>query len=243
MEVAMSLRKLVLVVLLVSATAGTVTAQQASGETPLLPAGRMLGLDGWHEGRAGEGSSARLTLRVPDPVVADDFLGAWPEQSPRTLSAALVAASQAALAARPRAFEYSDAYATRARIHKYASFATIPLFAAQFAVGQKLYDGRGSDGLRSAHSALALGTAGLFGVNTITGSWNLYEGRKDPNHRKRRMAHGILMLVADAGFAATGALAPDDEGEGGVSRSTHRTIALTSMGIATASYLIMLIGN
>jgi len=112
---------------------------------------------------------------------------------------------------------------------------------AQYAVGQKLYDGNASDSTRSAHGALAASTAVLFGVNTVTGVWNLAEGRKDPNHRTKRMVHGLLMLAADAGFVATGMLAPDDEGEGGGDRSAHRTVALTSMGIATVAYLMMLI--
>lgn len=61
------------------------------------------------------------------------------------------------------------------------------------------------------------------------------------------------MLAADAGFVATGMLAPESEHEsfngvlraegGGNSRSTHRTVAITSMGVATVSYLMMLIGN
>jgi hypothetical protein len=145
------------------------------------------------------------------------------------------------------AFEYSDGYRTRLKIHKYASFATLPLFVAQFAVGQKLYDGNASDGTRSLHTALAVSTGALFGVNTVTGVWNLSEGRKDPNHRTKRMVHGILMAVADAGFVATGLMTPESEYDefesegGGTSRSTHRAVALTSMGIATVAYLIMLI--
>jgi hypothetical protein len=146
---------------------------------------------------------------------------------------------QAPLTPRPRAFEYSDGYRIRLKIHKYASFATLPLFAAQVAVGQKLYNNP-SDGTRSAHGALVASTAVLFGVNSVTGVWNFAEGRKDPNHRTKRMVHGILMLVADAGFVATGMLAPDDD-EGGGNRSTHRTVALASMGVATVAYLMMLI--
>jgi hypothetical protein len=163
--------------------------------------------------------------------------------APLTASANALVAAQAAAPVQPRpmAFEYSDGYRTRLKIHKYASFATLPLFVAQYAVGQKLYDGNASDSTRSAHSALAASTAVLFGVNTVTGVWNLAEGRKDPNHRTKRMIHGFLMLAADAGFVATGMLAPDDEGEGGGNRSTHRTVALTSMGVATVAYLIMLI--
>jgi hypothetical protein len=172
-----------------------------------------------------------------------------------SLAASLAAAAQAAPPPTPRplAFEYSEGYRVRRKIHKYASFATLPLFVAQFAVGEKLYDQgpNADDGLRSTHTALGVGIGALFTVNTVTGVWNWSEGRKDPSHGKRRTLHGILMLVADAGFVATGLLAPEsEEDEGGVTqppdnsgRSTHRTVAFTSMGIATVSYLIMLFGN
>jgi hypothetical protein len=171
---------------------------------------------------------------------------------PATLlaSADAVAAMQTVPAPRARAFEYSDGYRTRLKIHKYASFATLPIFVAQYAVGQKLYNGDASDGLRNAHKALVGATAALFTVNTVTGVWNLGEGRKDPNHKTKRMVHGLLMLAADAGFVATGALAPHSESEfneggfetagGGHSASTHRTLAISSMAVATASYLMML---
>ena len=149
-----------------------------------------------------------------------------------------------ALQPRPRAFEYSDGYRTRLKIHKYASFATVPVFVAQFAVGQKLYNGTGSDSTRSLHTALAAATGALFGVNTVTGVWNLSEGRKDPNHRSKKLVHGILMMAADGGFVATAAMAPHlhrrDGTSGGVSPATHRAIALTSMGVASVSYLMML---
>lgn len=170
-----------------------------------------------------------------------------------SLAASAARVSQAppsATGPRPRAYEYSDGYRIRRKVHKYASFATLPLFVAQFAVGQKLYDGSASDATRAAHGALAAGTGVLFGVNTVTGAWNLAEGRKDPNHRRKRMVHGILMFAADAGFVATGLLAPESEregrfgrNEGGGNRSTHRAVALASMGVATVSYLIMLLGD
>jgi hypothetical protein len=89
------------------------------------------------------------------------------------------------------------------------------------------------------HSAIGVGIGGLFAVNTVTGVWNLWEARHDPNGRRRRLIHGISMLGADAGFVATGLLAPGDEGGG--SRSTHRTVALTSMGVAAGSYVYMLL--
>lgn len=194
--------------------------------------------------------AAATVRRADDPCALPpaEASGIAAEASGASLAEAAASATQRA--ARPMAIEYSDGYRRRLKIHKYASFATLPLFVAQFTVGQKLYDGNGSDGLRSAHSALVGGTALLFGVNTVTGVWNLREGRQDPNHRTKRMLHGLLMLAADGGFVATGLLAPEGEHElrdgferpgGGHSRSTHRALALGSMGVATVSYLMMLL--
>ena len=140
---------------------------------------------------------------------------------------------------RPMAFEYSDAYNTRRKIHMIASYATIPLFAAQYWAGEKLFDDSDDSSAKSLHGALTIGIASLFAVNTVTGVWNLWEARKDPNGRTRRLVHGLLMLGADAGFAATGALAPD--GDDDSRRSTHRNVAISSMGVAAASYVYMLV--
>jgi hypothetical protein len=147
---------------------------------------------------------------------------------------------------RPRAFAYSRAYETRLAIHHWASYATIPLFAAEYVLGQKLIgDTTGEAPARGPHQAVALGIAGLFGVNTVTGVWNLWEARKDPNARLRRYLHAALMIVSDAGFVATGASAP-----GGRARRqsnildlqrTHRAIAVASMSTALASYVMMLL--
>jgi hypothetical protein len=142
----------------------------------------------------------------------------------------------------PLAVEYSDAYRMRAKIHKISSFATIPLFATEAVLGQSLYSNPTS-GKKDAHLVVAGGIGALFGINTVTGVWNLIEARNDPNHRGRRMTHGLLMLGADAGFLATAALGPGSEdGFREHSASTHRAVAFTSIGLATASYLIMLFG-
>jgi hypothetical protein len=143
----------------------------------------------------------------------------------------------------PVAFEYSDAYRTRAKIHKIASFTTLPLFATEVALGQSVYSSP-SDTKRNAHIAVGTGIVGLFAVNTVTGVWNLWDARKDPNNRKVRLLHGVLMLAADAGFVATTAVAPGrHDFNFSDARSTHRAVALTSIGIGTAGYLIMLFGN
>jgi hypothetical protein len=138
------------------------------------------------------------------------------------------------------AFEYSDGYKIRAQIHKIGSFATLPLFATEAFLGQSLYSDP-SSGKKDAHLIVAGGIGALFVVDTVTGTWNLIEARKDPNHRGRRLAHGLLMLGSDAGFLATAAMKPDDDDESG--RSAHRAMAFTSIGMATAGYLIMLFGG
>jgi hypothetical protein len=152
-------------------------------------------------------------------------------------------AAEAEQAAAPQkvAFEYSHGYQVRRKIHKYASFATLPLFATQLAVGQSLYD-EGGGTKKSVHAALGAAIGSLFAVNTVTGVWNLVEARKDPVGRTRRWTHGLLMLAADTGFLATFATTPDEDNLSD-SRRTHRTVAITSIGIATAGYLTMLIGR
>ena len=141
------------------------------------------------------------------------------------------------------AFEYSDGYRLRAKIHKVASFATIPLFGAEAIIGQSLYSDP-TQGKKDAHLVTAAGIGALFLVNTTTGVWNLIEARKDPVHRGRRLTHSLMMLAADAGFLATAALGPESEhGISGGSRATHRAVAFTSIGLASASYAIMLFGG
>ncbi|MFA6167701.1 MAG: hypothetical protein WC700_13865 [Gemmatimonadaceae bacterium] len=142
---------------------------------------------------------------------------------------------------RRRAVRLSEAYHTRLRIHKIASFAMLPMFAAQYAAGDQLFK-KGSaapDWAQNTHGLLAGGVAGLFTVNTITGSLNWWETRHQEKGRAWRTTHSALMLLADAGFMATGLLADEAE-ESGDRRTLHRTVAITSMGVATVSYVMML---
>ena len=149
--------------------------------------------------------------------------------------------------ARPKAIEYSDAYQTRAKIHKYASFATLPLLGTEAILGQHLYNDPNShtSSVRGAHIAVGTAITGLFAVNSVTGVWNLWEGRGDPSHRTLRLVHGILMLGADAGFVAAYGTGPSghDLVNFDSNKSTHRTVVFTTMGVATASYLMMLIAK
>jgi len=148
----------------------------------------------------------------------------------------------------PVAIQHSDAYLTRAKIHKYASFATLPLFAGEILLGSSLYSGSSSGGVKTAHAVVGAGIVGLFGVNTVTGAWNMFgEGWDEKEGRTLRLIHGLMMMAADVGFVATYATAPSSGRRGALTfetdRVTHRNIAVASISVASASYLIMLFGN
>jgi hypothetical protein len=182
-------------------------------------------------------SAAALVERVPlEAVVSASTL-----VDPSPLAADPQSAAQGPAAPPPRAFEYSDGYHTRAKIHHMASFATLPLFVTQGILGQSIYNDP-TDGKRTAHKAVAVGIGGLFALNSTLGVWNLLEARKDPNFPKRRLVHGLLMLSSDAGFVATFATSPSADLERG-NPAAHRALAFTSIGLATTGYLIMLFGG
>jgi hypothetical protein len=144
--------------------------------------------------------------------------------------------------------EYSDGYALRATIHKASSYAMLPVFALQYYSGTLLVRERNGwsyapEWAHRLHGPLAYGMAGLFTVNTVTGVWNLWEARNDPEDRKRRTWHAMLMLAADAGFVTTAFLIPKDGPPPPVPIDPprpHRTVAIVSMGAAALSYTIML---
>jgi len=167
------------------------------------------------------------------PIAAFLFLSPVPVQTP---------------APPPPAIEYSDAYQTRAKIHKIGSFAMLPLAATEFYLGQSIYT-TPSDSKKGAHVAVGAAIGGLFAVNTVTGVWNLYESRNDPNGRTKRWIHALLMMTADAGFVATASITPESErrlrltGDTNTNRALHRNLALGSLAVGTVGYLIMLIGR
>lgn len=163
-----------------------------------------------------------------------------PASAPDPAPAPILALGATAAEQRPTAFTYSEGYNTRRKIHMIASYITLPLFVTQVLAGQKLYN-EGSSSARSIHDAGMAGIIALFTVNTVTGGWNFWEARKDPNGKGRRLVHSLLMFGADIGFVATGALAPDDDEGGSSNRSLHRSVAITSMGVAAASYIYMFV--
>ena len=145
---------------------------------------------------------------------------------------------------RKRATQISDQYATRLTIHQIASYATIPLFAAQLIVGTNLYnaDSKGAPRpawAQSAHKPLAYALGGLFAVNTVTGSMNWWETRHQTEGRTWRTIHAALMLASDAGFAYTGSMGGSARNSF-TDRDKHRQWAIASSTVALLSYAMML---
>jgi len=144
---------------------------------------------------------------------------------------------------RPRAVEYSDLYYTRLTIHRYGSYAMIPLFVAEYSLGQNLMnDASPASWMRPSHVAVAGGLGVLFGINTLTGAWNLWEARQDPAGRTRRVVHTVMMIASDAGFLAAAALAPGDDGRfENRSHDTrlHRNVAIGSFALSTVGGAMM----
>ncbi len=146
---------------------------------------------------------------------------------------------------RPRAIEVSDAYETRLRVHRYASFALVPLFAAQAVAGNQMYQSGGPtpSWAKHLHDVGAGGLAALFTVNTVTGIWNLWDSRGTTEGRTRRLLHSGLMLASDAGFTYAGVKLGPDARRSFERRQQHRRVATISMGSALLGYATMLIGK
>lgn len=187
-----------------------------------------------------------LTLAVlaaqalpPTAPAAEPAAGPRIERRFAVAATAHTAVADAAVA--DTAFQYSAAYYRRLDIHRVGSYAILPLFAFQYLAGTQLYD-KGADApawARTGHRVAATGVAALFAVNTVTGVMNLYEGRRDPEGRGRKVFHAVMMLAADAGFAATGIYSERAE-RSSDDRATHRALALGSVAVATVGYLSML---
>lgn len=144
---------------------------------------------------------------------------------------------------RPRAVEVSDSYELRLRVHRYTAYLVPALFAVQYVAGQELYDqyqgkGEAPGWARNVHKGNAWALAGAFTLNTVTGAWNLWDSRNQPEGRVLRYLHTATMLAADGIFAYAGTMIDDD---GGGNRRQHRDLALTGMGITLGSGALMLL--
>ncbi len=155
---------------------------------------------------------------------------------------------------RRRAVAFSDWYSRRLTVHRYGSYAMLPLFVTQFVLGNKLINQKEDlfanrrtipvdEGLRTTHAVVAGAVGALFVVNTTTGLWNFIESRHTDAGRTRRTIHALTMLAADAGFAYTGYLGSKATDRGPPQGRQHRNVALTSFGISTAGAALMWFGQ
>lgn len=147
--------------------------------------------------------------------------------------------------ARPKAVEVSDWYNRRLTVHRALSYATVPLFAFQYAAGRRIWSqGAGApDWARTGHRIGAATLAGVFTVNTVTGLWNLWDSRSVEQGRALRYIHALSMLTADAGFTWAGARLSEQAETSFDKRKLHRTVALSSIGITLVSGVMMKILN
>jgi hypothetical protein len=150
---------------------------------------------------------------------------------------------------RRRAVEVSEWYGRRLTIHRTLSYAMLPVFASQYIAGTKLYDAQQTGGkpapswAKPVHKAGAATIAGIFGVNTVTGVWNLWDSRHTAEHRWLRYSHAAVMLGADAAFAYTGIKLSREADNSFVKRDEHRKVALYAIGASTVSGVVMKVFN
>jgi hypothetical protein len=179
-------------------------------------------------------SPADTTRVAPDSTsaISDSVTASIPSRL--VLPVSLQIESDTTPRRRRKSIEVSEWYDRRLRIHRYGAYAMIPLFAFQAAAGNELYHkGSGADAwARNGHRAGATALAAVFGVNTVTGLWNLWDSRAAEQGRTRRTIHTLLMLASDAGFAYAGIKLSEDAEQSADARRKHRNLAYTSMGVA-----------
>jgi hypothetical protein len=201
--------------------------------------------------------SAVVTLALPatgqQPSSAADSTGNRPVTvlaafAPAGVTIAGNAEADTVVRRRPKAIEVSDAYEMRLRIHRYAAYTVVPLFIMQSVAGNTLYQadktGAPRPGwARGMHLAGAGALGTVFTINTVTGLWNLWEGREAETGRTTRFIHSALLLASDAGFTYSGITLASDAKRNQDSRNKHKNVAYYSMGAALAGYGIMLVGD
>jgi hypothetical protein len=146
---------------------------------------------------------------------------------------------------RRRSVEVSEWYSRRLTIHRYAAYASIPVFGLQYLAGSQLYD-KGNDApgwAKNTHRFGATALAGIFTVNTVTGAWNWWESRSQPKGRTLRTIHALTMLGADAAFTYAGVKLSDEAENSADKRSQHRTVALSAIALSAVSGIGMKLLN
>jgi len=146
---------------------------------------------------------------------------------------------------RRRSVEVSEWYARRLTIHRYAAYASLPVFALQYAAGRELYNkGSGAPGwAKTGHRFGATALAGIFAVTTVTGAWNWWDSRTVPKGRVLRTVHALSLLGADAAFTYAGVKLSNEAENSFDKRRQHRNVALSAIAVSAVSGIGMKILN
>ena len=98
---------------------------------------------------------------------------------------------------RTRAVEYSGFYRARLKLHRTLSYTMIPLFIGSYVTGEQILKHRDDPPkwATTLHKPFAYATGAVFTVNTVTGLWNLWDSRKNPEgpgqaHHSLPAVHG-----------------------------------------------------
>lgn len=196
-------------------------------------------------GAAAVGLSGPALLAPPIDTARATAAPIGAQVSDSSLSRLLAAPVDTPHTRRRKVIEVSDWYSRRLTIHRYVAYATLPVFAVQWAAGDQLYhkSAAAPTWAKTMHRVGATSLAGMFTVNTVTGLWNLWDSRSVPEGRALRTMHALAMLTADAGFTWAGAKLSNDAETSNSARRLHREVALSCMGLTVASGLAMKLFN
>jgi hypothetical protein len=181
---------------------------------------------------------------LPAIAVDDSVAVAIPVAIPNARTVRTHSATDSAQG-RPKVIELSDWYYRRLTIHRWVAVGTIPVFAAQWAAGERLYDDsrEAPTWAKTTHRVGASLLAAGFTANTVTGVWNLWDSRSVEQGRVLRTIHGLSMLVADGLFTYAGAKLSDEAEQSADKRRQHRTMALSAVALSTVSGVAMKLWN
>jgi hypothetical protein len=146
---------------------------------------------------------------------------------------------------RRKAVHISEWYYRRLTIHRYVAYSTIPVFALQYAAGDRLYHhgNAAPTWAKTMHRVGATTLATMFTVNTVTGAWNWWDSRSVSEGRVLRTVHALSMIGADAAFTYAGIKLSDEAENSSAKRREHRTVAIASIGVTVVSGLAMKLWN
>ena len=135
--------------------------------------------------------------------------------------------------------DVGDWYNRRLTLHRYAAWAAVGAFPVEIYTGRRLLNhGADPEWVRDTHRATVWVLGSTFAVNTVTGVWNWWDNRKEPEGRGWRTAHALVMVAADAAMFSTARAG--QAAARGESRERHQTLAFTTAGLTAIGHLMML---